>query len=105
MNAPCIPHNQIKESAAACKYPYCLYLNTGGIHTVTVYFNVEQGDGFDEWVVSDDLVVFYKGVDVTGIFDRYTITELIYANSKKVEDQMEDAWADDLFERYTNIDD
>lgn len=105
MNAPYIPHNDTKEIAAACKYPYCLHLNMGGPYNVTAYFDVKNGDGFDEWTVSDDLKVFYNGVNVTGIFDRETITELIYSKSNMVEAQMEDAWAEDMFERYTNNDD
>lgn len=105
MNAPTLPHNLTEESEAASKHPYSLNLNMGGIEDFTVYFSVEGGDSPDEWIVAEGAQCFYKGIDVTNLFEGPDIDELIYAQSNEVESMMADAWADHMIDRYSDNDD
>lgn len=104
MNAPFIPHNQTEETAAALKYPYNLRINMGGSANATVYFDVDSGDMPDEWVVAEGLAVFYKGINVTDLFEGEDIDQKIYDQSKEVEQQMADAWAEHMIDKYADAD-
>ena len=105
MNAPTLPHNLTEESEASSKHPYSLSLNMGGIEDFTVYFSVEGGDSPDEWIVAEGAQCFYKGIDVTNLFDGSDIDERIYDNTNEVEQQMADAWAEHMIDRHTDNDD
>lgn len=94
-----------QEQEAATKHQYSLKINMGGIDDATVYFNVEGGDTPDEWIVAEGLEVFYKGINVTDLFDGSDIDEKIYAQSNEVESMMADAWAEHMIDRYADIDD
>lgn len=94
-----------QEQEAATKHQYSLKINMGGIDDATVYFNVEGGDTPDEWIVAEDTALFYKGINVTDLFDGSDIDEKIYAQSNEVESMMADAWAEHMIDRYADIDD
>lgn len=94
-----------QEQEAATKHQYSLKINMGGIDDATVYFNVEGGDTPDEWIVTEGLEVFYKGINVTDLFDGSDIDEKIYAQSNEVESMMADSWADHMIDKYADIDD
>lgn len=105
MNAPTLPQSLTEEAEAASKYPYNLCINMGGVESATVYFNVEGGDTPDEWIVAEGIAVFYKGVNVTDLFDGAVIDEEIYNQKDSVESMMADAWAEHMIDRYADIDD
>lgn len=94
-----------QEQEAATKHQYSLKINMGGIDDATVYFNVEGGNTPDEWIVTEGLEVFYKGINVTDLFDGSDIDEKIYAQSNEVESMMADSWADHMIDKYADIDD
>lgn len=94
-----------EEKEAASKHSYNLCINMGGIESATVYFNIESGDTPDEWIVAEGLAVFYKGVNVTDLFDGAVIDEEIYNQKDSVESMMADAWADHMIDRYADNDD
>lgn len=103
MNAPFIPYNQTEEEAAALKYHCCLAINIGG-KDFNVYFDIETGDTPDEWVVSEGAKCFFKGVEITELFEGSEINEAIYAQSKEVEQQMADSWAEHMIDKYADAD-
>lgn len=104
MNAPALPHNLTEEAEAASKHQYSLCINMGGIEDFTVYFSIEGGDTPDEWVVAEDAKCFYKGADVTNLFDGSVIDEKIYDQKKEVESMMADSWADHMIDKYADAD-
>lgn len=105
MTAPFLPHNETEETKAALNYSYNLRINKGGIEDFTVYFNVEAGDTPDEWIVAEGLEAYYKGVNITNLFEGADIDELIYAKSNEVETMMADAWAEHMIDKYADIND
>lgn len=102
MNAPFVPHNQTEESEAASKHAYSLKLAKGGIDEFTVYFDVEQGDTPDEWVVAEGAQAFYKGVEITNLFEGEDLDEGIYLQREAVEQQMADSWAEHMIDQYAD---
>jgi hypothetical protein len=94
-----------QEHEASQKHAYNLCINMGGIESATVYFDVESGDTPDEWIIAEGLVVFYKGINVTDLFDGVEIEEEIYNQKDSVESMMADAWADHMIDKYADIDD
>ena len=94
-----------QEQEAATKHQYNLKINMGGIEDAIVYFNVEGGDTPDEWIVAEGLEVFYKGTNVTGLFDGSEIEGKIYEQNGEVESMMADAWAEHMIDKYADIDD
>lgn len=105
MNAPIIPHNQTEESKAASKHSYSIKAAKGGIDEFTIYFDVEGDSGDPEnWQVAEGLQAFYKGVEITNLFDGCDLEEDIYLQSKEVEEQMADAWADHMIDKYADAD-
>ena len=91
-----------QEHQASEKHAYSLKLAKGGIDEFTVYFNVEQGDVPDEWVVSEGLQAFYKGVEITNLFEGEDLDEGIYLQREAVEQQMADSWANHMIDKYTD---
>jgi hypothetical protein len=89
-----------QEDTAAALHQFCLAINYGGLDDFNVYFSIESGNTPDEWVVSEGIKCFYKGVEITALFEGSDIDELIYANSNKVEDMMSDLWAEAQIDRY-----
>lgn len=81
-------------------YPYHLSINMGGVEDCTVYFNVTSGDLPDEWNVAEGLKVFYKGIDITNLFEGCDVDELIYCKSNDVEAMMSEKWADAKIAEY-----
>jgi hypothetical protein len=94
-----------QEHQAANKHAYSLKLAKGGIDEFTVYFDVEQGNAPDEWVVAEGLQAFYKGVEITDLFEGEDLDEGIYLQRDQVEQQMADSWADHMIDKYADIDD
>lgn len=94
-----------QEHQAASKHAYNLKLAKGGIDEFIVYFDVEQGDTPDEWVVAEGLQAFYKGVEITNLFKGEDLDEGIYLQREAVEQQMADSWADHMIDKYADIDD
>lgn len=91
-----------QEHEAASKYAYSLKLAKGGIDEFNVYFDVEQGDAPDEWVVAEGLQAFYKGVEITDLFEGEDLDEGIYLQREAVEQQMADSWADHMIDKYAD---
>lgn len=89
-----------QEHQASQKHAHSLKLAKGGIDEFTVYFDVEQGDSPDEWVVAEGLQAFYKGVEITNLFEGEDLDEGIYLQSEAVEQQMADSWADHMIDQY-----
>ena len=89
-----------QEHQAAQKLPYSLHINMGGYEDVIVYFGVTPGDIADEWVVADGLQAFYKGVEVTGLWEDCDLDEAIYMKSNEVAQMMADAWAEGMIDQY-----
>ena len=103
MTTPYIPHNQTEESVAASKHSYSVKAAKGGIDEFTIYFDVEGDSGDPEsWIVSEGLQAFYKGVDITNLFEGSDLEEDIYLQSNVVEEQMADAWADHMIDKYAD---
>lgn len=94
-----------EEQEASSKYHYNLKINMGGIDDFIVYFNVEGGDLPDEWIVAEGMAAFYKGINVTDLFDGAVIDEEIYNQKDSVESMMADAWAEHMIDRYADNDD
>ena len=93
-----------QEHQAANKHAYSLKLAKGGIDEFTVYFDVEQGNAPDEWVVAAGLQAFYKGVEITDLFEGEDLDEGIYLQREAVEQQMADSWADHMIDKYADAD-
>jgi hypothetical protein len=93
-----------QEHQAATKHAYSLKLAKGGIDEFNVYFDVEQGDCPDEWVVAEGLQAFYKGVEITDLFEGEDLDEGIYLQREAVEQQMADSWADHMIDKYADVD-
>jgi hypothetical protein len=93
-----------QEHQAASKHPYNLKLAKGGIDEFTVYFDVEQGDAPDEWIVAEGLQAFYKGVEITDLFEGCDLDEGIYLQREQVEQQMADFWAEHMLQQYAAAD-
>jgi hypothetical protein len=91
-----------QEHQAANKHAYSLKLAKGGIDEFTVYFDVEQGDAPDEWVVAEGLQAFYKGVEITDLFEGEDLDEGIYLQREAVEQQMADSWANHMIDKYAD---
>ena len=94
-----------QEKETAAKHQYSLNINMGGIDDAIVYFNVDGGDAPDEWIVAESVAVFYKGINVTDLFEGSDIDEKIYAQSNEVESMMADSWADHMIDKYADIND
>jgi hypothetical protein len=93
-----------QEHEAANKHAYNLKLAKGGIDEFNVYFDVEQGDAPDEWIVAEGLQAFYKGVEITDLFEGEDLDEGIYLQREAVEQQMADSWADHMIDKYADAD-
>jgi hypothetical protein len=105
MNAPIIPHNQTEESKAASKHSYSVKADKGGADDLTIYFDVEgDPENPESWQVAEGLQAFYKGVDITNLFDGSDLEADIYLQSNVVEEQMADAWADHMIDKYADCD-
>jgi hypothetical protein len=95
-----------QEHEAAEKHAYSIKAAKGGNDEFTIYFDVE-GDSDDpqSWVIAEGLQAFYKGVEITNLFEGCDLEEDIYMQSNEVEKQMADAWADHMIDKYADIDD
>jgi len=89
------------EQKAAERHKYNIKAAKGGTEEFTIYFDVE-GDPYDpeSWVVAEGLQAFYKGVEITNLFEGCDLDEDIYIQSNEVEQQMADAWAEDKIAEY-----
>lgn len=94
-----------QEQEAATKYQYSLKINMGGNDDAIAYFNVESGDTPNEWVVAEGAKCFYKGIEITDLFEGSSIDEQIYVQSNEVEDMMADEWAEHMIDKYADIND
>jgi hypothetical protein len=94
-----------QEREAASKHSYSIKAAKGGIDEFTIYFDVEGDSGDPEsWQVAEGLQAFYKGVEITKLFDGCDLEEDIYLQSNVVEEQMADAWADHMIDKYADCD-
>jgi hypothetical protein len=101
------PTKPTPEVAVAISHRFNLTIDWGGIDTATVYFNIEADDNSDDdesWMVSDDLQIFYKDIEITNLFDITAVEEMIYAQDKKVEQQIEDERLQDLIDYHCPYD-
>lgn len=81
-------HNNVPECVAQDKHAFSLTINFGG-ENCTAYFDVEPDPSEDYgWVVAEGLQVFYRGTDITGVFEGGDVDEMIYMQSNAVELQM-----------------
>jgi hypothetical protein len=95
----------IKEKEAAKRHPYSIQATKGGNDKFTIYFDVESDlDGPDSWVVADGLQAFYKGIEITDLFESCDLKEYVYVQSKEVEQQMDDRWAEHMLQQYAVAD-
>lgn len=81
-----VKHNNVPECVAQDKHAYALTINFGG-ENCAVYFDIEN-DIDDEWIVSEGAQVFYRGTDITGVFEGCDVDEMIYMQSQKVQEQI-----------------
>ena len=88
------------ERHAAHMHMFSLKIDKGGIKEITVYFDTEQGNEPDEWLIADGPQAFFNGIEVTDLFDSADLDEEIYSRSNEVEQQMADAWADHMIDQY-----
>ncbi len=94
-----------EEQKAAERHAYSIKAAKGGIDEFTIYFDVEgDSDDPESWVVAEGLQAFYKGVEITNLFDGCDLEEDIYMQSNEVEQQMADAWADHMIDKYADAD-
>lgn len=93
-----------QEKKAAESHDYSIQIDMGGQDFI-VYFNVTGGDTADEWIVAEGLQAFYKGIEITELFEGCDLDEAIYMKSNEVESMMADAWADHMIDQYADIDD
>jgi tetrahydromethanopterin S-methyltransferase subunit A len=90
-----------EEQKAAERHKYNIKAAKGGTDEFTIYFDVEADPHDPEsWVVAEGLQAFYKGVEITDLFDGSDLDEDIYIQSNEVEQQMADAWAEDKIAEY-----
>jgi len=94
-----------QEHQASEKHAYSIKAAKGGNDEFTLYFDVE-GDPHDpeSWVIAEGLQAFYKGVEITNLFEGYDLEEDIYMQSNEVEKQMADSWADHMIDKYADAD-
>lgn len=90
-----------QEQKAVERHAYSIKAAKGGIDEFTIYFDVESDSEDPEgWVVAEGLQAFYKGIEITNLFEGCDLDEDIYIQSNEVEKQMADAWADHMIDKY-----
>lgn len=93
------------EKQAAQNHRHSLKINFGGEKDAVVYFDIEQGELPNEWVVSEGCQIFFNNVEVTDLFEGYVVDQKIYLQQDAVDRQIEDNFASDMEEYYRPYDD
>ena len=93
------------EQQAAENNRFSLQITFGGSAKATVYFDVEEGNEPNEWVVAEGAQLFFKGVDITDFVDGCEIDNKIYEQAQDVDRQIEDAMVSTMEEYYRPYDD
>lgn len=77
-----------EQNKAADKFDYYLIVNLGGEIDCDCHFNISSNDEDDpDWIVTE-FELFFLGENVTKMVCSEQVEELIYEQSREVEDQI-----------------